>query len=333
MQTFVVRISLVSITTITACAGPSSRAIESGTCATCSRPQLSLETDDVVVRDGFLYYTHATEIVRQPLAGGSPMTVVDTSAVLAAGGSPVELAVDDTNVYWVGINNIWTAPLAGGAPTKLFESSADSFIAVIRLDDDYVYWGGNGGLVRYAKNRGAIETLVANTDLITDIAVDSSDVYWAAPHTGTIGRYHKATGAVDGIAPSPASSHPQYVALAASDVYWTTIDGPSTVLARASRATGKIEQLGSALGFPGPVVVDDANLYWVTAGYVGSYDPSRDAIRWRALGANADQVVHVGNVQHLASDASSLYWVGYPPGTNPQHVLGVLSKCGCGMAM
>jgi hypothetical protein len=84
-------------------------------------------------------------VMMAPLNGGAPVT-------LASGPwSPVALAVDATNVYWVSASipdamgrtttSIMKAPIAGGATTTLASSSDDSVCpGSIAVDGTSVYW-------------------------------------------------------------------------------------------------------------------------------------------------------------------------------------------------
>jgi hypothetical protein len=304
-----------------------------GVCtATCADSTIAANSQDVVVHGGFLYYVDGLQIVRRPLAGGTPTALVDTLG-LPNDSFPLALAVDDATIYYVGIGSIWSAPVTGGTPTRLFQGESDFEMVAIATDDDHVYWGANGALVRMAKIDGTIDTAAVVHDDITDIAVDADDVYFTAPHIdATVWRYRKATGALDYVPGQAGWRNPQRLALTDSDVYVAAIvatSSPDLVdLLRVSRATSEVEELARLAGTAGPVLVDESNLYWTVA--FPATSESAGAILWRPLGGSVDTEIDIGRVRHLASDASFLYWTGFSPPSGSLET-GALSKCGCGM--
>jgi hypothetical protein len=122
-------------------------------------------------------------------SGGTIMTcsVASCSPTLMASGqtSPVGIAVDAINVYWVNDSTsgtIMTMPKAGGMVTTL--ASGQNAPVQLAVDASGVYWtnSGDGSVMRYSFQPGATNptTLAAAQGITADaIAVDATSVYWS----------------------------------------------------------------------------------------------------------------------------------------------------------
>ena len=101
---------------------------------------------------GNLYWTNflGGELMSVPKAGGKPR------AVASGLQSPMDLAVDDVNVYVVvgtgnnGFNQILSIDKASGASTVLVDPGEP--ITNLRIDDDRLYWGGPSEIKSLSKH-------------------------------------------------------------------------------------------------------------------------------------------------------------------------------------
>lgn len=76
-----------------------------------------------------------TGILKVPLAGGDPVTVI-ASPVLG-------ITLDETNIYWGTMGDVMSAPLPSGAPATHLGTSM--FSTVLAVDATSLYWVDFGG--------------------------------------------------------------------------------------------------------------------------------------------------------------------------------------------
>lgn len=105
-------------------------------------PDLTLH--NYFARDGELFWAIGpqgkTEIRSRPAAGGAPVTVTTAQAI------PVDIAVDDSNLYWTDGDALFRAPRKGG-PAVAVVTGTDRSIAVA-VDGASVYWTDRGGRIQ-----------------------------------------------------------------------------------------------------------------------------------------------------------------------------------------
>lgn len=94
--------------------------------------------------------------------------------------------LDADNVFWVSGTKILRAPKAGGNAATVAE--VEGSIVDIALDDTSVYYagfaaGGEGIVARVAKEGGTPERLASHQPSPVAIALYSSNVYWTCKGT------------------------------------------------------------------------------------------------------------------------------------------------------
>jgi hypothetical protein len=160
-------------------------------------PELLAEASgasSIVLDDTTVYVTIAGDsagpkgvIGSVPKAGGE-LKVVAQDAPFELRYLSQELAVDDTNVYWVstGAGKLMKAPKAGGAPAVLLEGLAKP--ASITLDGSYLYFttvgledfsGRSVGKVSIDGGE-PIDIAIGKYTSAFAIAVDDTYAYWTA---------------------------------------------------------------------------------------------------------------------------------------------------------
>lgn len=115
-------------------------------------------------------------IMRLPLSGGSSSPLVTTSNVINA-----NVQVDAANVYFndVFTGRILKGSLGGGTATKLAEGNTPMTVAI---DDNNVYWvdtEDDGAVRAVSKSGGAVATIASSQARPRAIAVDDDAVYWS----------------------------------------------------------------------------------------------------------------------------------------------------------
>lgn len=140
-------------------------------------------TAGVAVRGDTVYWS-------EYLGGRVAMLKSGVLSVIAPGsGNLGTIAVDDTSVYWMGIDNagtkLWTVE-AGGV-TALFQTDKETAFGIpkVVVDAKAAYFSvdpGNGPALirRRDKSTGSVKVLASGQEVIADIAVDATHLYWIA---------------------------------------------------------------------------------------------------------------------------------------------------------
>jgi hypothetical protein len=245
--------------------------------------------------------------------------------VVAAGSSPVDVAVDATNVYFTTTDGqVLRAPIAGGVPTMLARVPGASYLTV---DAQNVYFGvfmplTQGGAVErvpIAGGQPAVPLTPSGANWPNEVVVQGGMVYFAAQGDSNMSNGYVASvpaggGMVTVLAQNQVG--PEQLAVDAANVYFTNFDyggntvmtaplggGPATVLA----------QMG--LGSPFGIVIGGSSVY--------VFDRANGAIYQLPTGAAPDGGVTLpppictdpggGNnsqgTGNLVTDTTRVYWV------------------------
>jgi hypothetical protein len=81
-----------------------------------------------------------TGILKVPLAGGDPVTVI-ASPVLG-------ITLDEGNIYWSTMADLMSAPLPSGAPATRLATSTSMFSTILAVDATSLYWVDGGKLMK-----------------------------------------------------------------------------------------------------------------------------------------------------------------------------------------
>jgi hypothetical protein len=110
--------------------------------------------------------------------GGSTATQIG-STKLSSNSYGFDIAVDDTQIYWVDLvsGEAWTMPKAGGTAVLLLGAQYAPLRMV--LDQDTVYWFNKSGIYSVPKIGGA-PSMIASDSGATDLTVDATNVYWTS---------------------------------------------------------------------------------------------------------------------------------------------------------
>jgi hypothetical protein len=240
-----------------------------------------------------LYWVdYANGVVEKwPLLGGTPTAIVVPPAPDAGspdGGppeqlpaTPIDLAVDANNVYWVSFDDgkVLSVSTNGGMWATL--ASGEDHPIAITVDDTNIYWvdqgspGGTGSVHQASKDGTMPRTLATGEAKPSDIAVDGTSVYWTdnanpglvkkVPIGGTaVVTLASNQGAPYGIAVdrTPAGDAG---AVGTQYVYWTNFND-NTVMRLPIDGGQQPFVLASGQNNPAAIVVDEKNVYWVNQG-------------------------------------------------------------------
>lgn len=251
-----------------------------------------------IVTDGAnLYWMESPGLIRQlPILGGTTITVRS----FWSGGSNV--VTDGAYIYWTefeccgGNAHLKRTPVGGGDAITL----ANGTFGSVAIDNTYVYFGAapSSGISKVPKEGGDPVPLTTGVVPPSDIAVDSTNVYWLGNSTGTtqIMKVPKNGGTVATLATASPVCCGQIV-LDASDLYWTELTGNvNKVPINGGPTTAILGKLSGAAG----IAVDSAYIYWVEPGI---------AVKRMSLSGGQITILALGNVgSWIAISGSSIYW-------------------------
>jgi hypothetical protein len=278
-------------------------------------------TSELGRRDGWGARALQALIAASCLFTGACTGQVETAPVTAApvtipgGGSPFQVVVDATNVYWTtgGVES-WAVMKCsvdgcGDSPTTL--ASGLTQLGGLVVDATRVYWTSTiDGTVMSCPIDGCNghPTPVASGQVgPMGIAVSAAGVFWSNNDAqGTL-----MTCPIEGCSGAPAQviagSSPGPVAVDETTLYLTT----STSVMKCPIAGCSAGQTQLALDQTNPylVAVDATDVYWGTGDMMGS-------TLWKCAidgcGNSPTQVVAMMPAGGIAVDASGAYWTSVP---------------------
>ena len=193
---------------------------------------------------------------------GSPVLGEQFGAavVLAMGSDPVGIAIDATSVYfsnYIDAGGVVKVAKTGGPVQVLAPGS----VYGIAVDDTSVYFTDPdaGVLWRVDKGGGTPVMVAGGLQGPTALAVDATDVY-VAGGPSPIFKVSK-TGQVTTLVTTGVSA----LALAASDVYFTTYDAKGTA-ARVPKTGGTPTVIAPDQAYPWSIAISSGRVYWANEG-------------------------------------------------------------------
>jgi hypothetical protein len=261
--------------------------------------------------------------------GGGP------NELLAIDGFLSQLEADDAKLYFQAMSGIRTMPLAGGAHEELASTTGEA--AALDADSLWLARGSNGvgQIIRIAKSDGSQQVIVDAQLYPNSIAVDDTQIFWTnrstyqvSPPDGNLMSANKDGSALTVLV--PALAEPNYVALDADYVYFTSGAENGTV-SRVKRNGTSLEDLAPGRVWPKDIRVGGAAVYWFddAAGSSQRADTS-PLLRLDLITAKLE-VLHQDDVRphSIALDGDYLYWTAQNSGdcnTNPNYVDGVVRR-------
>ena len=257
-------------------------------------------------------------------AGGEIVTPI---VISSQEDSPVDLAVDDTAVYWIdqglstGAASIRSKPKSGGAVTTVSSSPANP--TQLALDGTYVYWISLGPtqtpastIQRVAKTGGVVEPIVMQANQPTGLVVQEGALWWAnnpTCGTGTIMRDPFPTVDMESFPYANNDCIPRSFASSGSRVYWTTQSPGVTLRSIATSGGSTTDEATDRPGEVGEDIVAVGNvIYWTsvsTDGSSGGVFSMRTDVPDQPEWLDTTQA----NPGDVAADANHVFWIADNP--------------------
>jgi PKD repeat protein len=240
-----------------------------------------------------------------PVRSGTEQCQSEPETLATGVTGPVDIAVDDTNVYWTEFYGLKKVSKTGSSVVTLATSSYNS-ITGLAIDNDYVYFGDNVGnpaslIKKVPKTGGSVITLVSGLPSVCRVSVDSSYVYWTASDGGTVNKMPINGGSVSELA--DGSNTPCAITVDNSNVYWSEFTNPGSVN-KVSKNGDLVTTLASNANSLG-IAVDSNYIYWpeyvVPNGKVNRVPINGGSLTTLATGLNKPYDV--------AIDDAYAYWI------------------------
>ena len=195
-----------------------------------------------------------------------------STITLASGlNYPFSLVVRGTHVYWADAakGTVNEVPVGGGPVTAL--ASGQSYPGSVAAGSTHVYWISGGAVKEVPVGGGSVTTLVSGQNGPNSVAVDSTYVYWTDSVSGTVNRVPIGGGSVTTLA--TGQKLPHSVAVHGTHVYWAnydSFDGGTGTVNEVPVGGGTVTTLAGDQSEPWSVAADDRNVYWVNVSDTGS---------------------------------------------------------------
>ncbi len=182
-------------------------------------------------------------------------------------GTPIALAIDANDVFWISIptggtaGTLFKSPKGGGSVVKLASNATQDSIDAFAVDDSNVYFSSSSGCFKVAKIGGAAKQNIATR--CYDFAVHGGNVYWSTGDTIATAPAVSGTGRTE----LSQLKGVDAIEVDGAYVYWSS--GRRGELSRAMHDGSASTVLASAsIGDQSDttLAVDDANVYWGAGG-------------------------------------------------------------------
>jgi hypothetical protein len=284
---------------------------------------------DLIVADGYVYWTTVSSIQRVPVGGGSVTTLLDRSAQSRA--TIGWLQVDGATLYFteVGPDQVAKMPADGSAAPTTIATGNSPWQLIVTGGMVYYYDAGVGELDRVPVAGGTPTPVVLGVSPCKRMAVANGYLYFINPAANG-SDVHLLRAAIDGPLPTPVDggtvppgaedvvmtdNYNTYGVVAdATSLYWDednqVMKAPQAAGAKSVAVAHLPDQSGdfgtTVKTYVGSVVVDGGSLYWNAGLTCG------DIFKASSDGSGKTSLVHaVLGSSFLTVDATHVYfWTG-----------------------
>jgi hypothetical protein len=231
-----------------------------------------------------VFWSTGTKMMTGSLCGDAATVLVDGEP------SPLAMAVDATAAYWIAAavpGGVRTVARAGGTPTTLASTPTPAAISGIAVDDAFVYYAADEGIVSVAKATGNA-TMLSMHGADGPFAVDASQICYGASGVFCMNKDGSGERA---IAKPVGQAGVKVIATDETTVYFaTTTPAPAGtrndwVLLSVAKSGGATTMLAQNEAPIYGIGTTDAEVLWITAdGEVRKMQKSGGAIATLASG-------------------------------------------------
>jgi hypothetical protein len=243
------------------------------------------------------------------------------------------IAVDDVNIYWTTVGStegsVLSIPKCGGVVTTIASKQPEP--GPLAVDATNVYWlnSGNfgprmdntGTVMKVSKGGGTpvqLSIMIAAIDL--SLSADPTRLYFAG-QAGAVTQLAIVGGAEGKLAQDPVTEASGFVAVDATNVYWTTTANPSTMrpgdVLAVPLGGGTLTTLASRVDSASGIAVDATSAYWVEGPGLGAggKDSTQNLMQVPLGGGTpvtlATAKLGQGMLGTVAVDATTAYWTTF----------------------
>jgi hypothetical protein len=290
----------------------------------CGQPGLAA----IAVDQESVYYSVDGAIMKVPIQGGVPVTIVRITAPATA------IAVHGKEVFWIDEDHgvadsggtVHKVAITGGAPVLL--GSTEHQPLDLAVDDDSVYWVDDSSVMKAPATGDGAPTELAPAHTALAIAVDGTSVYWTELYSGgdplandgRLMRVPREGGAAVVLASNQA--HPVDVAVDAVSVYWTALGSMSAPLVlKGNGGVYKISIVGdtpvvplvdgntvSSFSAPSQIAINAEYVFWLG-------DAAGRASKIPIGGGTPEIVSDERSWHNIAVDSKQVYLIDSMTGT------------------
>lgn len=226
------------------------------------------EVSEVAVDVDNIYYMAAalvdggyvSTIYSLPKAGGAP------NALATGRFTAINIAVDDTSVYFASQGSIMSVAKTGGTPLQLNTTSQPEVpLGIAGVDDTTVYWWSGSFIWATLKVGGANTQLTQGQSVVGPAVLDGADIYFRTL-AGDITDLSLATMTTTTLASNRSSG---LLAVRSGTVFFndkstSPSTGPDKIYTVPTDGGAVQATCASTSMFVTSLAVDDATIYWGT---------------------------------------------------------------------
>lgn len=231
-----------------------------------------------------VYWTDSNYVMAVPREGGSTIHLVGSTPNLSTAESAVGLTVNAQGIFWAWGFGAKKGPCGGGVARASPDGSTVNTLMtyVVELggamnalhgfavDSTNVYVS-NTDILKISIDDGQATTLASDQVPVGPV-VDNCNVYWNT-FTSTTGYSLKSVAKAGGSIRTLTSvsgtynvQGGQFIAIDGGSVYYSAVNGLVGKIMKVATNGGPITTLACSADLPGPLVVDDTSIYWLTQG-------------------------------------------------------------------
>ncbi len=224
---------------------------------------LASDSPPLIATGSDLFVADQWRIKRIPAGGGMPVTVAADDAAISA------LTTDGSSIYWTSgmVASVRMAPVTGGPVGVLVGVSSAGVGSAIRVTPTgKVLWATLSAIemIPQAQANSTPVELWNQGMTVSDLAVDSTNAYFAVPATSDLFALPLAGGNAHSLAQaSTAGASPLFrLVLDGSQLYWIDAEKIAKVAVAGGTPAGVIDFDAAGADPTSTLAIDTTSIYW-----------------------------------------------------------------------